>query len=584
MISTLLVLKLFRIAILAAILLGLITSRWITEPILRLGKASVAIANGDLNQKVEVKQIFELQVLSQAFNEMAQQLQTSFAKLGASNQQLDRVNRELEQSNQDLEIRVEQRTAELQKAKERSEAANRAKSEFLANMSHELRTPLNAIIGFSQLMHREKSLTFQQRENIGIINRSSEHLLSLINDVLDLAKIESGKIALYSIDFDLYALLDSIEEMLKLKAESKGLIFNIQCSSELPQYINTDDKKLRQSLINLLSNAIKFTAQGSIYVRVGVVDHPAHIYFEIEDTGSGIKPEEIDSLFDAFVQTETGKKSQQGTGLGLRITKQFVELMGGSIVVSSQPGKGSIFKFDIPARLSEESKTHIQKKTQRVIGLKPNQPTYRILSVDDRAENTQLLSQLLKPIGFEVKQASNGQEAVEIWQQWQPHLIWMDMRMPVMNGYEATQKIKSQIQGQATVIIALTASTFEEERAVVLSAGCDDFVHKPFQEAVIFEKMSQYLGLQYIYEEIHSENKSEAVQIEKLKPESLRVMSDQWLIDFAEASALTNENFIDQLLSQLPEENHVLVITIQKLVRNFDFDQLLKLAEEAIKL
>ncbi|MGL5835123.1 MAG: ATP-binding protein, partial [Waterburya sp.] len=557
------------VALLVTIWLGLITSRWITQPILQLSKASVEIAQGNLDQRVEVKSIVELGVLSDSFNEMAQQLQTSFTNLALTNQELDRTNEELTITNDELETRVEQRTAELKQAKNTAELANRSKSEFLANMSHELRTPLNAILGFSQLMNRETSLTQQQKENLSIINRSGEHLLSLINDVLDLAKIESGKMNLYSTDFDLYALLNLIEEMLALRAESKGLKLQIERSEDLPQYINTDDKKLRQVLINLLGNAIKFTSEGNVTLRVSsVVSHSSlaetniepktkdkgqrTILFEIEDTGAGIAPSEIDTLFEAFTQTETGRQSQEGTGLGLPISKKFIELMGGEISVSSEVDKGTIFRFNIQAQLSQANLIQSQKPTRRVIGLEPNQQQYRILVVDDRSENRQLLLKLLEPIGFAVKEAANGQEAVDIWQSWQPHLIWMDMRMPVMNGYEATQQIKSHLNGQATAIIALTASTFEEETAVVLSAGCDDFVRKPFREEIIFDKMAQYLGVRYVYEQLNAENLSESEKIAKLTAEALAVMSDEWLQELSEAAELINEQLIMQLLTQIP--------------------------------
>lgn len=576
------------LALLVAVLLGLITSHWITQPILRLSKASSAIAQGDLNQQVAVKRIVELEILSNSFNEMAQQLRASFANLANTNQELDSVN-------QELEIRVECRTAELQKAKNTAELANRSKSEFLANMSHELRTPLNAILGFSQLMNREKSLTPQQQENLGIINRSGEHLLSLINDVLDLAKIESGKMTLYPTDFDLYALLNLIEEMLALRAESRDLQLVIERDRNLPRYINTDDKKLRQVLINLLGNAIKFTNEGSVTLRVrkqetGVEYLPQNsislyshtLVFEIEDTGAGIAPEDLDSLFEAFTQTETGKQSQEGTGLGLPISKKFVELMGGTIIVSSKVNQGTIFKFNIQAQLSEAGRIQDQTTITRVIALEPNQQEYRILIVDDRWENRQLLLKLLNPIGFEVKEASNGQEAIDIWQSWQPHLIWMDMRMPVMNGYEATEKIKSHLKGQATIIIALTASTLEEEKAIVLSAGCDDFVRKPFREEIIFEKMAQYIGVSYLYEELREAKSSECEEIEKLTAEALAIMSDEWLQALSEAAELINNELIAQLLTEIPQENQNLVQAIQKQVDDFDFERIMNLAQEAV--
>jgi signal transduction histidine kinase/CheY-like chemotaxis protein len=583
-------------ALLVAIFLGLVTSRKITQPILHLGEASAAIAQGDFEQTVEVKGITELGILSRAFNAMAQQLQASFADLAQTNQTLDRVNQELEQTNNELEIRVDQRTAELQHAKGLAEQANRAKSEFLANMSHELRTPLNAILGFSQLMQRESSLTAEQQENISIINRSGEHLLSLINEVLDLAKIESGKMMLNSVDFDLYALVALIEEMLGLRAESKSLALIVERHPNLPQYIKADDQKLLQVLINLLGNAIKFTHEGTITLRVSPVKYPASpghnstmqaapdvvtIHFEVIDTGPGIASAEMDRLFEVFVQTDAGQQSQQGTGLGLPISKRFVELMGGHITVESQLDQGSTFKFAIQAQLSDASNIQALQPTQKVIGLEPNQPQYRILVVDDRVDNRKLLLKLLQPIGFWVQEASNGQEAVTIWQQWHPHLIWMDMWMPVMNGYEATQQIKSHLQGDATVILALTASTLEEEKSVVLAAGCDDFVRKPFREGVIFEKMAQHLGVRYRYEPLGLTVSGNSSSADKLTTTALAIMPKQWLKELAEAAALIDEAQITQLLSRIPQTHQDLAMRVQNEVNNFDFDRLMNLAQEA---
>ena len=420
----------------------------------------------------------------------------------------------------------------LKQAKEAAEMASRAKSDFLASMSHELRTPLNAILGFSQLLTRDQSLNIQQREHLGIVNRSGEHLLTLINDVLSMSKIEAGRITLKENCFDLYWLIDSIQEMLKLKAQAKGLELNVERHREIPQYIQTDESKLRQVLINLLSNAIKFTQQGSIILRVTSVAASAlprlvtgtsgksleksesvrlgnsnyllgtTLKFEVEDTGQGISAEEISTLFDPFVQTQTGRQSMEGTGLGLPISRQYVRLMGGDITVWSTPNKGSIFTFDIkinPASFSDIEAT--KTRSQQVIGIEPDQANFRILVVEDSTVNRLLLVKILRPLGFEVKEASNGEEAIALWQSWQPHLIWMDIQMPIIDGYEATRAIKQMPNGNETIIIALTASAFEEQREAILRAGCDDFVRKPFRAEVLLEKISLHLGVRYVYEE-----------------------------------------------------------------------------------
>ncbi|MBE9193331.1 response regulator [Gloeocapsopsis crepidinum LEGE 06123] len=475
---------------------------------------------------------------------------------------------------------LENYSHQLEQKAQEAEAANRAKSEFLANMSHELRTPLNAILGFAQLLTRTSPVSPAQRESLEIISRSGEHLLTLINDVLSMAKIEAGRTILNENSFDLYELLDSLEEMLRLKAASQSLQLIFERSPEVPQYVQADESKLRQVLINLLGNAVKFTQAGSVILRViAHQTNPHHLCFEVEDTGCGIAAAELARLFKPFVQTKAGG-TREGTGLGLAISQQFVRLMDGDIAVRSIVGQGTVFSFEIQVSPAQ-SEVEMRQQYQRAIALAPNQPQYRILVVEDKWENRQLLVKMLTSLGFEVREAENGQVGVALWQAWEPHLIWMDMRMPVMDGYEATKRIKAHLKGQATVIIALTASAFDEERSIILSTGCDDFVCKPFREEEIFEKIAKHLGVRYIYDATPTEEEVEVhlVREPALLRNELARMPPEWVAQLYQAALQTNETLIFSLLEQIPDELAALTNALTDLVNNFRIDQIIELTQ-----
>jgi len=499
----------------------------------------------------------------------------------------------LRQNNEILEERVAERTStlaeinqDLAKAKEKAEIANQAKSTFLANMSHELRTPLNAILGFTQIMQHDKFATDTQLDKLAIINRSGEHLLGLINDVLDLSKIEAGQITLNHISFSLHLLLENIQQMLKLHANQKNLQLLFELDSNTPKYIRADEQKLRQVIINLLNNAIKFTIEGSVTLRSKLDELNNQLLFEIEDTGIGIAAEEINSLFQAFVQTQNSQKFKQGTGLGLSISRKFVQLMGGDITVNSKLDRGSTFKFNVNIQSPIEAELNYHKINKQVIGLAPNQPVFRILIVDDVQENRELLWHMLGNIGFELKEAVNGLEALEIALDWQPHLICMDMYMPVMDGYEASRRIKSHSFNQNINIIALTASSFGEERAHVIASGCDDFIRKPFHEEILFEKIAEYLGITYLYkqdtkpesETIYNSLDSQLI----IEQNSLQIMSNEWLIKLRLAAIALDENELSILLKQIPDEHTRLAKILQNKVNNFAFDYIINLVQRAV--
>ncbi len=521
--------------------------------------------------------------------------------------------RTVEGQRRKLEVQVAERTHELREtmtqlehakalAEERShaaEAASRAKSTFLANMSHEFRTPLNAILGFTQIMTRDRRLPPDHRRDIDVIHRSGEHLLALINDVLDMSKIEAGRARLNQRSFDLACLLQGLEEMFALRAEQKGLRLRLALDPTVPSYVTADDGKLRQVLMNLLGNAVKFTAEGQVTLRVEVCSPPirhaprdaarartqsAWVRFSVEDTGPGVHPDEVEQIFTPFTQSARGPQATEGTGLGLTISRQYVRLMGGELTVTSRPGAGAIFQFILPLEVAGISELERPSTARRVIGLEPGQPTYRMLVVDDSEVNRMLLVRIFEPVGFQVREAGDGAAALQVWEEWQPHLIWMDMRMPVMDGYEATRRIKATTSGMAAIIIALTASALEEDKAVILSEGCDDYLRKPFREAELFEAAARHLGVRYVYE---MPGDASATGPAPAAPEPasslaarLRAADSAWRAELERAAVLGDLDALNRLASQIASRAPDLAETIVELARGFQHDQILAALRE----
>ena len=454
-----------------------------------------------------------------------------------------------------------------------AQQATEAKSRFLANMSHEIRTPLNTILGIAQLMQRGRARDADDRHSLDTIARSGEHLLTLINDVLSMAKIEAGRITAEDSDFDLRRMLALVEEMFRLRAESKGITVAAEVDN-VPEAVRGDEAKLRQVLINLLGNAIKFTDSGVVKLRVAWRNGIGS--FAVDDTGCGIDPADLTRIFEAFMQA--GSTRTEGTGLGLAICRNYVSLMGGEIGARSVRGRGSSFFFDIPLPAASEAAVAVERRA--IIGVAPGTARYRMLVADDAVENQQILEELFASLGFEIRSVADGAEAIAMWTEWRPHLVWMDIRMPGVDGYAATRAIRAaetERGGPRTVIIAVTASVFEHDRESILAAGCDDFIAKPFLQETMFAAVARHLGVTWTYETARAASRAPAA-LAPAEIATLPILARERLRDALDRGDVAVASTI--VLDLAPQHGEI-ADSLLELIHGYRFDDVHRLLVDA---
>jgi PAS domain S-box-containing protein len=475
---------------------------------------------------------------------------------------------------------------ELHVAKKKAEDANHAKSAFLANMSHEIRTPLNAVLGYTQLMLRDPALEKLGRDYLNIISRSGEHLLALLNDLLDLSKMEAGGMTAKVEPFDVAQLVADLSAMFALRASSKGLRFGVVEAPGTIRNVAGDQGKIRQVLINLLGNALKFTDRGHVNLELAVrprEDGQLWLSARVEDTGVGIAASEQSQLFQPFTQTQSGMSLQAGTGLGLAISAQYARLMGGRITMSSEVGKGTICVFEIPVQPLDPASAVRPAPNRSVVGILQGPTAPRVLIVDDEPDNRGWLNRLLTAVGFEVREAENGEAAVREWDEWRPQLVLMDLRMPVMDGLEATRRIRKNSSGTEPVILALTASAMDEDRHTVLQAGADELIVKPCREGDLLEKIRAHLGLAYKYADLAPEPELTSIDDtgRSLKSDALDNLPVEWADGMRRAIFNGDKDRVNELIANIPQRDAAFARALQRLADRYEYDALTELLDRA---
>lgn len=485
---------------------------------------------------------------------------------------LQAINRELE-----AEVSMRRRTEVLlEKARDEAESANRAKSTFLSSMSHEIRTPMNAILGFSQLLARDQGLSARQREQLDTIVRSGEHLLAIINEILEFSRIEAGRAVLNMETFDLFTLLGDVERMFRVKTEARGLEFRVEPDEDVQRVLVADPGKLRQILINLLGNAVKFTEKGGIFVRVRMERRDSGktmLILEVQDTGSGISGPDQARLFQVFSQTEEGVR-KGGTGLGLALSRHLARLLGGDITVRSEVGTGSLFTASMEVGVDEGVEPSVSHSGRRVVRLLPGQEPIRLMVVDDAPDNRNLLRELLSVMGFEIREAEDGRKAVDLFQEWPPHAILMDLQMPVMDGVEAIRSIREMEGGGAVSIIAISASVQENDRRRALESGADGFIRKPFRMEELCECLQALLGVKYKYAD---EEMEETGGGEPPLGDIVLAVPDELRERLVQATVSLDRDALLELLDQVEGYGSDVAAKMRHLVKNYQYDSLMEI-------